>query len=77
MSQSESQIVVPWEKLSEEALHGVIEEFILREGTDYGHSELTLEDKKRNVFSQLKAGHLILSFSPETESCTIIKKDTI
>ena len=39
-----SYVVVPLDKISDEALHGLINEFILREGTDYGAREFTLID---------------------------------
>jgi uncharacterized protein YheU (UPF0270 family) len=38
-------IEIPADKLSAEVLHAVIEEFILREGTDYGSYEVSLENK--------------------------------
>ena len=38
-------IEIPAERLSAEVLRAVIEEFILREGTDYGSYEVSLEDK--------------------------------
>ncbi|MCH2534564.1 MAG: YheU family protein [Bdellovibrionales bacterium] len=60
--------------LSKQALDQLIEDFILREGTDYGHSEYTLEQKKQQVINQMKAKHVIISYDPETESCTLIKK---
>ncbi len=36
---------VPFTALTPEALRGVLESVILREGTDYGEHERTLEDK--------------------------------
>ena len=37
--------IIPIERLSPEAIQGVIEEFILREGTDYGEKETSMETK--------------------------------
>jgi uncharacterized protein YheU (UPF0270 family) len=34
--------IIPVNKLSPEALQGVIEEFISRDGTDYGEMEVSL-----------------------------------
>ncbi|TIE66479.1 YheU family protein, partial [Legionella pneumophila] len=36
-------MLIPWQELSPEALENLIESFVLREGTDYGEHERTLE----------------------------------
>ena len=40
---------IPSERLSPEALDGLVEEFVTRDGTDYGLKEQTTEEKKRTV----------------------------
>lgn len=62
---------VPWESLSADALEGVIDDFILREGTDYGSIEASLEKKRADILKQLKARKIRLWFDPETESITL------
>lgn len=62
---------IPYTELSEEALLGVIQEFVLREGTDYGHIEVSLEAKIEQVKSQLKSGEIRLTFDPDSESCNL------
>ena len=47
-------MIIPWDKLSAPALEGIIEEFVLREGTEYGASEFSLDQKKSNVKRQLE-----------------------
>lgn len=69
------KLEIPENMLSQQALDQLIEDFILREGTDYGHSEYTLGQKKQQVINQMKAKHVVISFDPETESCTLIKKN--
>ena len=63
---------IPIESLSAEALQGVIDEFILREGTDYGAVEATLERKRREILSHLEKGIAKLVFDPETETITLV-----
>lgn len=63
---------IPIESLSAEALQGVIDEFILREGTDYGAIEATLERKRRDVFAQLENGEAKLVYDSETETVTLV-----
>lgn len=65
---------VPKEALSREALRGVVEEVITREGTDYGE-EVTLERKVLQVMAQLDAGEAVLVFDAATESCTILTEE--
>ncbi len=62
-------------QLSEDALLGVIEEYITREGTDYGLQELSLEQKVAQVKRQLSSGISVIIFDPVTESCSIHPKD--
>jgi uncharacterized protein YheU (UPF0270 family) len=62
---------VPWQKLSPEALQALMEEFITREGTDYGSRERTMESKVAELRHQLETGQARIVFDPETESCDI------
>jgi uncharacterized protein YheU (UPF0270 family) len=65
--------MVPYTELSADLLHAVVESYVLREGTDYGAKEFSLEDKVAHVISQLKRGEARIVFDPETESVSIIK----
>jgi uncharacterized protein YheU (UPF0270 family) len=65
-------IVVPAVELSADALQGVIESFILREGTDYGFHEMALEDKVNQVRLQLERGEAQIVFDPESASIDIV-----
>ena len=67
-------IEIPMESLSQEALFGVIESFILREGTDYGLHELSLEEKIKNIQSQMVRREIRLIFDLSTESLTFVSK---
>lgn len=62
---------IPWTALSADALQGLLEAFVLREGTDYGASEFTLEEKVAHVRTQLQRGEAIIVFDPATESVDI------
>ena len=70
-------VEVPAGSLSTEALRGLVEEFITREGTDYGEREHSLEDKVRAVLAQLKKGSVAIVFDPESESCNLITRDAL
>jgi uncharacterized protein YheU (UPF0270 family) len=70
-------IVVPPSALSEEALHGLVEEFITREGTDYGHQEHSLESKRAAVLLQVKRGQAVILFDRDTEATTIVRREEL
>jgi len=68
-------VVVPFEQLSPEALEGVLEAYVSREGTDYGHAmPLTLAEKVSQVRRQLQEGVAVIVFDPDNQSCNILPK---
>ena len=64
-------MIIPHHMLSPEALRGVIEAFVTREGTDYGVQDVPLATKALQVQQQLDAGTAVLVYDEDTESCTI------
>ena len=64
-------MMIPHRMLSPEALHGVIEAFITREGTDYGLHEVPLATKVAQVRQQLDTGTAVIVYDEATESYTI------
>ena len=63
---------IPQQELSSDALVGVIDAFILREGTDYGLQEYTLEEKRQRVLNLLARGDAEIHFYPENEHIDIV-----
>ena len=63
---------IPFDRLSPEVLRGVIEEYVSREGTDYGTHEHSLDEKVEDVMRQLQRGTAAIVFNPEDESCDIV-----
>ncbi len=68
-------VKVPYDQLSPEALQGVVEEFVTRDGTDYGEVEVSLETKISQVLKQLKSGKAVIVFDQPSGTCTILKSD--
>ena len=62
-------------KLSHEALQGVIEEYISREGTDYSEIEVPTETKFGYVKQKLQSGLAVLIFDDEAETTNIFLAD--
>jgi uncharacterized protein len=65
-------VLVPYTELTAELLRAVVESFVLREGTDYGDRELSLDEKVARMIAQLKKGEANLVFDPESDSVTIL-----
>jgi uncharacterized protein YheU (UPF0270 family) len=65
-------VFVPHTDLSADALRGVVESFVLREGTDYGMHEFTLEQKVAHVTRQLQRGEARILFDPITSTVDIV-----
>jgi uncharacterized protein YheU (UPF0270 family) len=65
-------IVIPHTDLSAEALRGVVESFVLREGTDYGEREISLDQKVAQVLRQLERGEARIIFDAERETVDIV-----
>jgi hypothetical protein len=65
-------IEIPLDNLSEAAIEGIIESFILREGTDYGAVEISLESKKTQIRKQIARKEIKVFFDPNSESVTLM-----
>jgi uncharacterized protein YheU (UPF0270 family) len=70
---SQSSVVVPYTELAADLLHAVVESFVLREGTDYGAREYSLEDKVSHVIAQLKRGEAQIVFDTESETVGVAR----
>ena len=63
---------IPHSQLSTEALRAIIEEFISREGSDYGPGEYSLEDKVVHVMKQLERGEVSVTFDAKSDTCNLV-----
>lgn len=67
-------MIIPQQQLSAEALQGLIEEFITREGTDYGWQEMSLSSKVAQLRKQLDLGEIVIVFDVATESVSLLSR---
>jgi uncharacterized protein YheU (UPF0270 family) len=65
-------IKIPWRALSDDALTGVIDDFVSREGTDYGHRDYDLEQKREAVRRQLAVGSAVITYDSRTQTTSIV-----
>ena len=70
-------IEVPWQQLSADALAGLVEEFVTRDGTDYGEQEMGLQRRSEQVYGLLREGQAVILFSPESGQCNIVAKERL
>ena len=68
----ELPVAVPHTELSAAALRGVIDSFVLREGTDYGERDVPHEAKVAQVLRQLERGEARIMFDPMTQGVSIV-----
>jgi uncharacterized protein YheU (UPF0270 family) len=68
---------IPHTAVSKDALRAIVEEFVSREGTDYGPSAFSLESKVQTVLQQLESGKACLIFDSVSESCDIVIKGSL
>lgn len=63
---------IPYQEIDPETLEQLIQFFVLREGTDYGEEERSLEEKVEDVRKQLESGEAIVVYSELHESVNIV-----
>ncbi|MEX0444982.1 YheU family protein [Xenorhabdus sp. SGI246] len=68
-------MIIPWQQVEPDTLLNLIESFVLREGTDYGELEKTLEQKVQDVKHQLEQGEALLVWSELHETVNIMPKE--
>jgi len=67
-------VEVPWRELSAEALDGVIEEFVTREGTEYGARDVALATKVAEVRRQIERGDVLVFFDSVLSTCQLLTR---
>lgn len=70
-------IKIPLDSLSPSALDGIVAEYVMREGTDYGDRIYSFAEKRAQVLAALQSGHAVITFDPVTRSTTILSADEL
>jgi len=65
-------MLIPYQKINENTLVALIEEFIDREGTDYGEFEVDRTTMIAQVHQQLTTKKIVICYDEELESCNLI-----
>jgi uncharacterized protein YheU (UPF0270 family) len=77
MLENEEMLQIPHRQLSPEALFGLIQEFVTRDGTDSGYTRRSLEENIAMVRRQLDKGQAVIVFDSRTQTCNIIPADRL
>ena len=77
MPDREAMLVIPHQQLSPQALSGLIEEFVTRDGTDSGYTRGSLAENVSRVRRQLDAGQAVVVYDNRTHTCNIRPADTV
>ncbi len=67
-------MLIPYQQLDAMTLNNLIEQYILREGTDYGEVEYSLRQKTQQILAQIKNEEIFIMYSELNESVTLISK---
>ena len=69
-------MIIPHTDIAPATLNSLIEEFVTRDGTDYGDIETSMATKVQQVKNQLERKEVFIVYSEEYETCNIKTKGT-
>jgi uncharacterized protein YheU (UPF0270 family) len=70
-------IEIPPSRLEPALLEAIIETFVLREGTDDGAEEISLDRKIAQVKRQSERGLVVIVCDEDSESCNLLRRDEL
>lgn len=70
-------MIVPLDAIGADTLVNLIEEFVTRDGTDYGEQEVPLETRVAQVRRQLLRGEAVIWFDQTTETVSVFPRDAL
>lgn len=70
-------VIVPWQELDAQTLTNLLEEFVTRDGTDYGNQEISTVNKVDQVRAQLRDARAQLVFDGATETVTVMTREQL
>jgi len=68
-------MIIPYSELSAEALQALIEDFVTRDGTDYGQDEMSMQEKAAHLLALLKKDELLITYNEETQTCGLVTRE--
>ena len=71
--QHEEGVEIPFEQINSETLQRMIQEFVTRDGADWGDAGCTLEEKVNQVLKQLRSKKIIVVFDLTSETANLVE----
>ena len=68
-------MIVPWQDVPADSLERLLEEFVTRDGTDYGEREVPVSTRVDQVRLALTRGDAVIWFDDVTESVSILSRE--
>jgi len=68
----EEGIEIPYDQLKSETLRQMIQEFVSRDGADWGDVGCTLEDKVEQVLQQLRNKRVKVVFDSKSQTANLV-----
>lgn len=70
--QHEEGVAVPYDRINPDTLRKMIQEFVTRDGADWGEAGCTLEDKVEQVLRQLRSKKVKIVFDLASQTANIV-----
>ncbi len=70
----ENGVVIPYRKLSREALFGIIQEYVSR---DHGQIDMAMERRVAQIMRRLDNGEAVIVYDIATGTSNIVDKDIL
>lgn len=68
-------MIIPPTKIDASILIAIAEEFITREGTDYGEYEHGLQEKVEQLMPHILKSEVLIVFDEESEAINLVRKE--
>lgn len=72
MQPTKELVIVPWQSIAEDTLLGLLEEFVTRDGTDYGATESTLDSRVAQAKRALQKQEVLIVVDLNLETTQLI-----
>lgn len=68
-------VVVPPDRIDQSTLTRLLEEFVTRDGTDYGEEEVSLQVKVEQVQHAVRHGEVLIIFDELSETFDLVTRE--
>lgn len=70
-------VIIPYQSVDSDTLTAMLEEFVTRDGTDYGEFEATLSVRVGQVRHQLESEKAAIVFDADEETFSIVPSEAL